>query len=150
MLGCSQIGKKSLSEVLPEPHLDTSFNNKNVPTFVICACDLRTGCGFYFTKKSVGFTLKIRTAAEIKAQPNPIYESIPEIDTDTSLLLSKQVSLAAAVAASSAFPVIFQGLLINVPKVNSTPAYSIPLTDGGVYDNLGTDPLFIENPNIVF
>jgi len=149
MLRYFQNGKKSLNEVLPEPHLDTSFTNKNVPTFVICSCDLRTGSGFYFTQKSVGSTLKIRTAAEIKAQPNPLLETVPEIDMETSLLLSKQVSVADAVAASSAYPAAFEPLLINVPKVNSTPAYTISLTDGGVHDNIGTDPLFIENPNIV-
>jgi NTE family protein len=60
-----------------------------------------------------------------------------------------QVSVATAVAASSAFPLVFPPLLLKLPTSGpsaSTRGVAMPitvtLTDGGVYDNLGIEPVY--------
>lgn len=51
-------------------------------------------------------------------------------------------------AASSSYPIAFQPFLIKIPGTS----ISIPVTDGGVYDNLGLDPLLappVQMPNLI-
>lgn len=57
--------------------------------------------------------------------------------------LPKEVTLAQAVAASSSFPVAIQPLIITFKDDNNNEI-KVPLTDGGVYDNLGTFSMLFE------
>ena len=73
-------------------------------------------------------------------------------DYIVGLFASPTVSLAAAVAASSAFPPILSPATINLkqavlPTPGATLQYppyttTVTLSDGGVYDNLGLEPAF--------
>ncbi len=53
-------------------------------------------------------------------------------------------TLARAVAASSAFPPVFPPLKLTKAEYDVPEVDYITLTDGGVYDNLGANPLFRE------
>lgn len=57
---------------------------------------------------------------------------------------AKKFSLARAVAASSAFPPVFPPLKLKKKDYDVPDVDYITLTDGGVYDNLGANPLFRE------
>jgi NTE family protein len=50
--------------------------------------------------------------------------------------------LCKAVAASSAFPPVFPPLRVGVEHYELAEGEYVTLTDGGVYDNLGVNPLF--------
>ena len=52
--------------------------------------------------------------------------------------------LSRAVAASSAFPPVFPPLKLTKKEYNAPDVDYVTLTDGGVYDNLGANPLFRE------
>jgi len=52
--------------------------------------------------------------------------------------------LSRAVAASSAFPPVFPPLKLTAKDYDVPDVDYVTLTDGGVYDNLGTNPLFRE------
>ena len=51
-------------------------------------------------------------------------------------------SISHAVAASSAFPPVFPPLIIDKSLYSTKDVEYISLSDGGVYDNLGVNPLF--------
>jgi NTE family protein len=55
--------------------------------------------------------------------------------------------LSRAVAASSAFPPVFPPLKLTKKEYNVPDVDYVTLTDGGVYDNLGANPLFREKRN---
>ena len=55
--------------------------------------------------------------------------------------------LSRAVAASSAFPPVFPPLKLTKKEFNVPDVDYVTLTDGGVYDNLGANPLFREKRN---
>jgi NTE family protein len=57
---------------------------------------------------------------------------------------AKDFPLARAVAASSAFPPVFPPLKLTRKEYNVADVDYVTLTDGGVYDNLGANPLFRE------
>lgn len=57
---------------------------------------------------------------------------------------AKTFSLAKAVAASSAFPPVFPPLKLKKKDYNVADVDYITLADGGVYDNLGANPLFLD------
>lgn len=59
-------------------------------------------------------------------------------------------SLARAVAASSAFPPFFSPLVLHtdIYKTEKHDKGYVSLTDGGVYDNLGLNPLLIERNRV--
>ena len=50
--------------------------------------------------------------------------------------------LSRAVAASSAFPPVFPPLRVDQAQYPAAGVDYVTLTDGGVYDNLGVNPLF--------
>ena len=52
--------------------------------------------------------------------------------------------LSRAVAASSAFPPVFPPLKLTAKEYDAPDVDYVTLTDGGVYDNLGANPLFRE------
>lgn len=56
-------------------------------------------------------------------------------------------SLSRAVAASSAFPPVFPPLKLTKKEYDVPDVDYVTLTDGGVYDNLGANPLFREKRN---
>ena len=51
------------------------------------------------------------------------------------------IRISDAVAASSAFPPVFPPLRLNQDKFDSGEVEYVTLTDGGVYDNLGVNPM---------
>jgi NTE family protein len=55
--------------------------------------------------------------------------------------------LCKAVAASSAFPPVFPPLRIGVDNYEFAEGEYVTLTDGGVYDNLGVNPLLLQARN---
>ena len=55
--------------------------------------------------------------------------------------------LSRAVAASSAFPPVFPPLKLTKKEFNVPDVDYVTLTDGGVYDNLGANPIFREKRN---
>jgi NTE family protein len=102
---------------------------KNGPKFIFCASNLQTGVSFEQSFDRIG-DYQIG------------YAQVPEM------------RLSDAVAASSAFPIAFpplilkfeqdkfQGGKIPEPELRRQLSRRIALTDGGVYDNLGLEPVW--------
>jgi len=95
------------------------------PRFVFCATDLCYGVNFVFERGRVG---DYRLG----------YLSPPPADWD----------VARAVAASSCFPPIFNPLPVDAPSASfkrgreQIADADIRLSDGGLYDNLGLEPVW--------
>lgn len=90
------------------------------PLLIVCAAELRTGSAFYFSANESGSWRLGRLAL-----------------TD--------ISLAHAVAASAAYPLLLPALDEVAPfdrRDGSRRVERISLTDGGVYDSLGLAPLW--------
>jgi NTE family protein len=94
------------------------------PAFVFCATDLAFGCNFEFSRRRVG-----DFQAGYLREPGA-------------------VALASAVAASSCFPPLFGPLRLRAGagdfsggKQSGSPLLAhLELSDGGVYDNMATEP----------
>ena len=100
----------------------------DIPVFVFGATNLQTGRSFRFSKKYMG-------------------------DWRIGLVDKPTLPVARAVAASSAFPPVLSPVVIRNPgtfravegaDLAGKPAYTrtLSLTDGGVYDNLGLEPVW--------
>lgn len=90
------------------------------PLLIVNAADLRTGSAFYFSSKESGSWRLGRLA-------------------------SSDVTLAHAVTASAAFPLLLPAVDEYLPfnkRDGSHRVERVNLTDGGVYDNLGLAPLW--------
>ncbi|MCS7024110.1 MAG: patatin-like phospholipase family protein [Bryobacteraceae bacterium] len=99
------------------------------PRFVFCATNLATGVNWRFEGDRVG-------------------------DYLTGYAWKPDLPLGVAIAASSAYPVVFPPLVLKWedgpwkfgPQVSGTPLSALRkkvcLTDGGVYDNLGLEPVW--------
>lgn len=90
------------------------------PLLIILAADLRSGSAFYFSRQSSG-SWRLQELA----------------DAD--------VSLAHAVTASAAYPLLLPALDDVLPfnkKDGTRREERVSLTDGGIYDNLGLAPLW--------
>lgn len=90
------------------------------PLLIINAADLRTGSAFYFSRRSSG-------------------------SWRLGELADADVSLAHAVTASAAYPLLLPALDEVLPfnkKDGTRRNERVTLTDGGVYDNLGLAPLW--------
>ena len=94
------------------------------PGFVFCATDLSFGCNFEFSRRRVG-------------------------DFQAGYLRDPgAIAVATAVAASSSFPPLFGPVRLPVGAVDFTGGKQsgselldrIELSDGGVYDNMATEP----------
>ena len=57
---------------------------------------------------------------------------------------ASEFTLSLAVAASSAFPPVFPPLKLVQEDYPAAGMEYITLTDGGIYDNLGANPVFLE------
>ncbi len=88
------------------------------PQFVFAATNLGTGALWYYSKERVGDYV----GGDFKARGVP---------------------LATAVAASSAFPPVLSPVVVHHREFSTAGAAqaSVRLSDGGVYDNLGLQPL---------
>ena len=105
-----------------------SLPNSSGPHFVICATNLESGVLFRFSRRYVA-------------------------DWRVGMISAPEISLADAVAASSAFPPVLSPFVIDLRKAAwktvagnelTTPEYrgKIELSDGGVYDNLGLETVW--------
>lgn len=100
------------------------------PRFIFCATNLETGANWEFQGGPRG-----RMG-----------------DWQVGQVGTGAITVAQAVAASSAFPFAFPPLILNFPdpsvfdgpaaKRNAESVRWIPLTDGGVYDNMGLEPVW--------
>ena len=99
----------------------------NGPLLVVNAADLRTGSAFYFSSQDSG-------------------------SWRLGKLADRDVTLAQAVTASAAFPLLLPALDEFMPfnkKDGSRRVERVNLTDGGVYDNLGLAPLWPDRDSAV-
>ncbi|WP_457663837.1 patatin-like phospholipase family protein [Sinorhizobium medicae] len=60
---------------------------------------------------------------------------------ESGTVLAGDYPISRAVAASSAFPPVFPPLRLNADLYPNALTEYVTLTDGGVYDNLGVNPL---------
>lgn len=93
---------------------------EDAPLLIVNAADLRTGSAFYFSQESSG-------------------------SWRLGELADRDVSLAHAVTASAAYPLLLPALDEIMPfnkKDGTRRDERVSLTDGGVYDNLGLAPLW--------
>ena len=100
---------------------------EDAPLLIVIAAELRTGSAFYFSQQSSG-TWRLGELAD------------------------RNTSLAHAVAASAAFPLLLPALdevLVFNAKDGTSREERVSLSDGGSYDNLGLAPLWPDrNPKI--
>jgi NTE family protein len=108
------------------------------PNFVLCATDMAFGADWTFEKDRMGDYL-----------PGYIEPTPPDWP------------LARAVAASACFPPVFNPLPIRFPPTSFTggklppgperdkPLADLGLTDGGVYDNLGLEPVWKNHAQVL-
>lgn len=59
-----------------------------------------------------------------------------------------KIRISTAVAASSAFPPVFPPLRLDQDKYDTGEVEYVTLTDGGVYDNLGVNPMLRERNDL--
>jgi len=121
----------TLSNALPVP-------SDNIPLFIFCGCDMRDGQPFFFTQKLAGKEIGGPTGKYLAKF------DVPESECER---LASTLSLAESIAGSSAFPLALQPLVIQYKDKKGKDMDAL-ITDGGVYDNLGLDPLFSPNPYI--
>lgn len=110
---------------------------------VICATEIQTGNGAYFTRLSRAFKAQSEAGFEI--------EHLPAIVCDGFQTTVTNFQLATAVQASAALPLAFPTVKLTVQgwegivrrKVTATwtrfPSSHMLLVDGGVRDNLGVE-----------
>lgn len=97
------------------------------PLLIINAAELRTGSAFYFSPKESGSWRLGRLA-----QPD--------------------ITLAHAVTASAAYPLLLPALDEDLPfdkRDGARRVERVTLTDGGVYDNLGLSPLWPDRESLI-
>ena len=124
--------RRSISEQVAAAYAEHLFGDATLqdlpdePRFVFCATNLQTASLVRFSKKHVA-------------------------DHRLGLARHLPVPLAAVVGASSAFPPYLSPVTLRVPEGSWDPAYPqelaagvrdpLVLSDGGVYDNLGLEPV---------
>lgn len=125
----ADIYEQRLVPTLTLGNLTGTYDNEG-PNFVFCAANLQTGVNFTFNAFDVGDWMIGHTVA-------------------------RYLPLSKAIAASSAFPIAFPPLVLHPQaadtfvggKLAGSPSWgdlvkAIRLTDGGVYDNLGLEPVW--------
>jgi NTE family protein len=100
-------------------------DRRSGPDFVITATNLSSGALFRFSRRGVG---------DFRKDPD---------DTSTGFFQAPTIPLVLAVAASSAFPPILSPCLLDASKHSEARGAqrTVYLTDGGIFDNLGLEPL---------
>jgi NTE family protein len=95
------------------------------PEVVLTATNLSTGALFRFGRFGVG---------DFRSNPD---------DTSSGFFQAPTVPLVTAVAASSAFPPVLSPCIFSAAQYSDSRAArrTVYLTDGGIYDNLGLEPL---------
>ena len=89
------------------------------PQIFLNTTELRTGTSFRFTQSKMS-----------SYWDGPVNYADPGVKVPT---------VAAAVAASAAFPIMFRDQKISLPNRDGHPS-SVRLVDGGIYDNLAVEP----------
>jgi NTE family protein len=109
------------------------------PRFIFCATDLVFGVNWVFSKDRVG---SYRAGHLVEAA-------------------RKQQLIAKAVAASSCFPPVFRPLPLRLTPADFAPSdypvepdhdskiAALVLSDGGVYDNMGLEPVWKSCANVI-
>lgn len=97
---------------------------RNGPRIYFNATNLSTGNMFFF----------------VAGENKPTVMGEWELDT----VPADRFPLSLSVAASSAFPPVFPPLYVDNKTYPSRIVEYVTLTDGGVYDNLGVNPVFLE------
>ncbi|CCE97862.1 K07001 [Sinorhizobium fredii HH103] len=100
---------------------------RNGPRIYFNATNLATGNMFFFV------------AGKALAAGQDASETMGEHESGTAAASDYRIS--RAVAASSAFPPVFPPLRLGAEVYPNALAEYVTLTDGGVYDNLGVNPL---------
>lgn len=127
----------SATDLLAQKYEDYLVPNKTLgdtsipkaPKFIFCASNLQTGVSFEQSCDRIG-------------------------DYQIGYASAPEMRLSDAVAASSAFPIAFPPLILKLdpdrfrggkltdPELRRQLSRRIVLTDGGVYDNLGLEPVW--------
>jgi len=107
---------------------------RNGPRIYFNATNLATGNMFFFV------------AGKALARGGDAGETLGEHEAGTAAASTFPIS--RAVAASSAFPPVFPPLRIDAEAYPTSLSDYVTLSDGGIYDNLGVNPLlrFDRNP----
>ncbi|CDM61817.1 MULTISPECIES: patatin-like phospholipase family protein [Rhizobium] len=100
---------------------------RNGPRIYLNSTNLATGNMFFFV------------AGHALADGEDTGETIGEHESGT--VAASEFPISRAVAASSAFPPVFPPLRIDADIYPNAMTEYVTLTDGGVYDNLGVNPL---------
>ncbi len=103
------------------------------PRIYFNATNLATGNLFFFV------------AGKSVAEGGDSDETLGEHETGTAS--ASDFPISHAVAASSAFPPVFPPLKVDATVYPNAAAEYVTLTDGGVYDNLGVNPLLRRERN---
>ncbi len=134
---CTDYSAANLLQKQYEDHLygtATLADQKDGPEFVFCATNMQTGVNWRMSRLRVG-------DYQVGYQP-------PD-----------GLRVSEAVAASSAFPLAFPPLVLKFDPAKFAGGKLVPgdnemrervvLTDGGVYDNLGLEPVWKSHFNVI-
>lgn len=121
-------------EKLADTYDDGLFNKKTLE-------DLKSGPRIYFnsTNLATGNMFSFVTGGNGPSEMG---------DWELGYVNVKEFPISKAVAASSAFPPVFPPLVIGKGQYPSMDVEYVSLSDGGVYDNLGVNPLFRDRNNL--
>jgi NTE family protein len=108
------------------------------PRFLFCASNLETGVNWVFGR-------------------DPRTGQMRMGDYQTGWTRTKDTTVATAVGASSAFPVTFPPLILSGldpdtfedADISRAARRSVALTDGGVYDNMGLEPVWKDHQMVL-
>lgn len=137
-------GRGSASERVADAYRDALFGDATLqalpkagegPRFVITAANLQSGALWRFSQPYAG-------------------------DWKVGLIENPTISLATAVAASSAFPPVLSPTILELDEGDYKPnsgdglqyapfTTKVILSDGGVYDNLGLEPVLKRNRTVL-
>lgn len=114
-------------------HGKTMSSLRDGPRIYFNATNLASGNMFFFV------------AGKSVADGGNSDEALGEHEIGTAS--AKDFPISRAVAASSAFPPVFPPLRVDAEIYPNAAAEYVTLTDGGVYDNLGVNPLLRRERN---
>lgn len=146
----------NLTETFVQSVLEAAENTFDIPTALVGAITGNAGqkLAEHYEEKIFGSM----TLQELPDNPRFVFNSTSYLsgvdwrfskpymgDYKTGLVANPEVKLAVAAAASSAFPPFLSPLLLKCapvdPSSNAAEMLEVELGDGGVYDNLGLEPV---------